>query len=237
MNNDTDALAVFTARLYSEWLPAFGNDPARGFGTDGFKADSIRIGPLDADNFLRAIDGGLVADTGGGRYRCAQSKALEQLFWTHEKGISPRPLTLWVEPVIGMATLARIHFDLGWPAALLGMQTVDWAFDLAAYRSEAADRLVIACEVKKSRAEIDHLVADLRHHSREEPNVTISPKQRHTNSFRKWASLRRERPRWLWLVGPEGYEFVFALEHGDDTTTLAPAVFGDLRFSSTMPSA
>lgn len=230
MNDPTDPVAVFRDRLYSEWLPVFCNDAARGYGTGGFRDASIRVGPLDAANFLRAIDGALVKDSGGGRYRCAQSKALEQLFWEHERHMAPRPITLWIEPVISMATVARFHYDLGWPEELIGMQTAGGAFDLGAYSSAETPHLVVACEVKKSRLEIDHLIADLHNHSRDQPDSQISQKQRHFNSFKKWAALRRERPLFLWVVGPEGYECAFELTHSQDTTTLIHVDVERMRF-------
>lgn len=230
MNYGPDPVAVFRERLLSEWLPTFCNDPARGYGTDGFREASLRVGPVDAANFLRAIDGGLVEDTGGGRYRCARSKALEQLFWEHEKTISPRPVTLWMEPVISMATLARLHYDLGWPEDRIGMQTADWAFDIGVYGSTEKPQLVIACEIKKSRLEIDHLVADLHQHSRDELQAPISGTQRHINSFKKWAALRRDCPPFLWVVGPEGYEKAFELAHLNDTTTLTAVEVERMKF-------
>lgn len=220
MEEHFDPVSHFRKRLLSEWLPAFCNDPARGYGTAGFREDSIRIGPIDAANFLRAIEGGLVEDVGGGRYRCAQSKALEQLFWEHDARKFPRPVTLWLEPIISIATLARLHYDLGWPEGRLGMQTQDLAFDLAAYGSEEISRSLVVCEVKKSRAEIDHLIADLQHHSSVQPSRAISHSARHVNSFRKWESLRREQPAYLWVVGPEDYSSVFNLSHEEQTSTL-----------------
>lgn len=230
MNDNNDPVAVFRDRLYSEWLPTFCNDAARGYGTGGFREASIRVGALDAANFLRAMDGGLVKDIGGGRYRCAQSKALEQLFWEREKNTTPRPVTLWMEPVISIATLARFHYDLGWPEERLGMQTTDWAFDLAAYSSAETQQLLVACEVKKSRPEVDHLIADLHHHSRDQPESLMSRKQRHINSFKKWAALRRDRPPFLWVVGPERYEYAFELTHSQVTTTMIPVEVEHMRF-------
>lgn len=221
MEIPTDPVAEFRKRLFAEWLPDFCNDPRRGYGTAGFRDESIRVTPRDAANFLRAIDGGLARNVGGGQYRCARSKALEQLFWPLEKHKVPRRVTLWMEPVITIATLARLHHDLGWPEERLGMQTADWAFDLAAYGEGASPRLLVACEVKKSRLEIDHLVADLQHHSREKPDGAISRRGRHVNSYKKWESLRREQPPFLWLVGPDGYEFVFSLAYDARVVDLA----------------
>jgi len=201
------------------------------YGVEGFSEASIVVGEFDAANFLRSLDGGLAQDTGGGRYRCAQSKAVEQLFWEGKRDRVPRPITLWLEPVIGVATLARIHYDLGWPQAQLGMQTADYAFDLAVYSDGTSARQLIACEVKKSRLEVDGLVADLQHHSRERSVTPISPSQRHRNSIKKWGALRRHQPYFLWIVGPGGYGFAFELRHTEATTTLHPVDVGRLSFT------
>lgn len=237
MTTPIDPISAFRQRLYAEWLPVFCNDPRRGYGTEGFRDDSIRVSARDAANFLRAMDGGLIRHVGGGQYQCAQSKALEQLFWEHEKHKIPRPVTLWMEPVITMATLARLHYDLGWPEERLGMQTSDWAFDLAAYSDEPPPRLLVACEVKKSRLEIDHLVADLLHHSRERPQSAISDRARHVNSFKKWDSLRRERAPYLWLVGPDGYEFAFGLSYRSHTAEMEAIDVGRLKYASVTGNA
>jgi hypothetical protein len=237
MTKTRDPVSAFRERLYAEWLPVFCNDPRRGYGTDGFRDDYIRVTPRDAANFLRAIDGGLVRHVSAGQYQCARSKALEQLFWQHEKHKVPRPVTLWMEPVITMATLARMHYDLGWPEHHLGMQTADWAFDLAAYSDGESPRLLIACEVKKSRLEIDHLVSDLMHHSCKKPGSAISERPRHINSFKKWESMRREGVPLLWVVGPDGYEFAFALSHQPHTIEMTAVDVDRLRYEQVIATA
>lgn len=225
-----NAVAEFKSRLYADWLPTFANDAKRQYGVQGFRDESIKLGEFDAANFLRAMAGSLVEDLGGGRYRCAHSRANEQLFWTGERSKVPRPMTLWLEPVITIATLARLHYDLGWPEGRLGMQTADYAFDLAAYADGEGSGLVIACEVKKSRSEVDHLVSNLKYHSQEQDREPQSERSRHLNSFRKWVALRRRRPALLWIVGPDGYEFVFELGHTADSTRLRPVPVETLRF-------
>lgn len=223
------ALHRFKARLHADWLPAFANDKKRNYGVDGFQQESIQVSEFDAANFLRAMDGGLVRDCGGGRYQCARSKANEQLFWEGAKAKTPRPITLWLEPVITIATLARLHYDLGWPEAQLGMQTADYAFDLAAYSSEDHEP-VIACEVKKTRTEVDHLLADLEHHSLEPSSGPLSAKPRHLNSYRKWLSIQKNRPAFLWIVGPDSYESAFSLGLKTESIRLNPISNGIMRF-------
>ena len=217
-------LQRFTHRLQTEWLPAFCADPKRLFSPSGFKEFSITITEVDAGNFLRALDSGLVYDAGGGRYHCARSNAQEQIFWEGQKSIEPRPLTLWIEPVITIATMARLRFDFGWPAEVLGMQSKDWAFDFAVYRSATDKNEWIAGEVKTSSAEIDELVLHLRAYGQTGATAPLSTLPKHINSFKKWTALLRCRAPLFWAVGPGNYTRAFEVQYGLDGT----AVFSDV---------
>jgi hypothetical protein len=214
----SNAIDTFRARLRSEWLPAFCGDGQRCLDPTGFRDSSIHIGERDI---------------GGGRYRCASSKAVEQIFWTGPKASSPRTLTLWMEPVITIATVARLHLDLDWPAERIGMQSSDWAFDFAAYNKDGA-RILLAGEVKKSVQEVDHLVADLQDCSAADASTALSENSRHINSFRKWSALRTYAVPLFWVVGPDDYTYVFRLLEGPERTTFEPATLEDLRFSGAM---
>ena len=65
-----------------------------------------------------------------------QSKTHEVIFWEHSTLITPRPITLWLEPVITIAAVARLHLDYGWPVDCLGMQSEDSAFDVMAFKPD-----------------------------------------------------------------------------------------------------
>lgn len=221
-------LQRFTHRLQTEWLPAFCADPKRLFSPSGFKESSITITEVDAGNFLKAIDSGLVHDIGGGRYHCARSNAQEQIFWEGQKSVQPRPLTLWVEPVITIATMARLRFDFGWPAEVLGMQSKDWAFDFAVYRSATDKNERIAGEVKTSKAEIDELVLHLRAYGNTGATEPLSTLPKHINSFKKWAALLRCRAPLFWAVGPGDYTRAFEVQYGLDGTAVFSDVDADL---------
>lgn len=127
-------LQEFQSRILNEFLPEFCNDPTRAYGPDGFKPDWYKVSDVDAADFLRGIDSGLVEHVERGLYKAQCSVAREQFFWSGLKRKLPRPITLWVEPIISVAVLARLHFELGWPKTLLGTQTKNgWTFDVAAY--------------------------------------------------------------------------------------------------------
>src|SRR5712664_1953376 len=44
-------------------------------------------------------------------------------------------VTIWVEPIITVAVLSRLHFKWGWPKELIGTQSQKWEFDVTAYRA------------------------------------------------------------------------------------------------------
>jgi hypothetical protein len=155
--SDDEALAAFYTRLYSIWLPTFCNDAVRQYGTEGFKPSSlIRIAAADARDFMRAVDGELFVDRGGGRYHPPRAGPLEQIFWEGLKSKTPRPVSLWHEPIIAGAALARLHFDYGWPRELLGTQSRKlYEFDILAADARSSDgdggysRELVVGEVKK----------------------------------------------------------------------------------------
>lgn len=221
-------LQLFNKRLQAEWLPTFCTDPKRQFSPSGFKESSITITEVDAGNFLKALDSGLVYDAGGGRYHCARSNAVEQIFWEGLKSTQPRPLTLWVEPVITIATMARLRFDFGWPAEVLGMQSKDWTFDFAVYRSATNKNEWIAGEVKKSKTEIDELVLQLRAYGQTGATAPQSTLPKHINSFKKWMALLQRRVPLFWTVGPGNYTRAFIVEYGPEGTAVFSDVDADL---------
>ena len=120
-------LQAFQDRISNDFLPTFCNDPSRAWRADGFKEDWHKISQIDAADFLRGIDGELVQHEGRGLYKAPRSYASVQFFWSGAKQKIPRPITLWVEPIISIAVLARLHFDLRWPKELIGLETKDWA--------------------------------------------------------------------------------------------------------------
>ena len=126
----------FWRRLNEEWLPAFCNDPNRCYSTEAFNVGSKIVTELDARDFLRAMDHKVVSFDSGGRFRMPQSKTHEVIFWEHSTLVTPRPITLWLEPVITIAAVARLHLDYGWPIECLGMQSEDSAFDVTAFKSD-----------------------------------------------------------------------------------------------------
>ena len=211
-------LENFTNQLHAVWLPSFCLDQKRKFDPAGFKNASIILSEFDASNFLRAINSGLVRDTSGGRYQCLKSSAQEQIFWEGLKSVVPRPLTLWLEPVITMGTIARLGLDFGWPPEVLGMQSKDWAFDFVVYQSPISTKEHIFGEVKTTAVHCDNLIADLQTYGQAGANEPLSEHPKHKNSFKKWQSLLKSRVNLLWVVGPDDYTHLFEVQYGPEKT-------------------
>jgi hypothetical protein len=206
------ALQAFRARLYDEWLPAFCKE--RGLPVCGFDDTSIKLSAFDANNFIRAVGSAAGRDRGGGRYLCPRSTAFEQLFWEGERSVHPRRLTLWLEPVITIATIGRLHLDFGWTPEHLCMQPKTWAFDFAVYEPSDASTEYIVGEVKKNRRELDRMIELMQGYGRvgvvEEPAGGAK-----RNAWRKWRALRDRRAPLFWAVGPDDYTRLFAMHYPD----------------------
>ena len=217
------ALKAFEDRILTDLLPTFCDDPTRAWGSDGFRRDWERVSEADAEDFLRGIDNGLVKHVKRGQYRAPRSCASEQFFWEGPKSVEPRPITLWIEPIITVAVLARLHFDLGWPKDLLGTQSSDWAFDVTAFLPPHFTNEHIACEVKKTTAELDQLLT-LMESFGATPDAEQPAKAKELNAFRKVRALRNRKPPVFWAVGPNRSSYVFDVLYGsNEQVILSPA--------------
>ena len=219
------AWRAFEDRVLNDLLPEFCN--ARGWGLEGFRREWNRIGDRDAEDFLRGLDAGLVDHRGRGLYKAPRSTASEQFFWSGRVNVEPRKITLWAEPIITVAVLARLHFDLGWPKHLLGTQSPGWAFDVTAYQPPDLKNEHIACEVKKSVFEVDQLVALMAHFGQNQPTGELGGHKK--NAHRKVQALRERRPPLFWAVGPDVSQ-VFRVTYDDELVMLKPTSSEELRY-------
>ena len=110
---------------------------ARNYDIAGFRPDAKRVSDFDAEGFLRALDHNVVTMDSGGRFRMPRSAVDEVIFYEHPPKTVPRPITLWIEPIITIGAVARLYLDYGWPRECLGMQSVKWEFDVTAFEPGA----------------------------------------------------------------------------------------------------
>jgi hypothetical protein len=212
-----DSLATFTRRLSAEWLPVYCNDSARQYSPAGYKADSNKVTTADARGFLRALDSGIVGHGKRGGYRLPHGKTEEVIFWEGSKNAVPRGITLWLEPVITISSVARLHLELGWPVTCLALQSVKWEFDLTASLPGNLETEYIAGEVKKTEKELDALIEhmlDLAPQPEVDEKSLARPK---LNAYRKLKGLIRRRAPFFWAVGPGGVSHAFAVVHSPES--------------------
>lgn len=226
-------LTAFADRLSKEWLPTYCNDPKRRYSTAGYKVRSNKVTSQDARDFLRALDNDIVADSGGGRYRMPQSKANEVIFWEGSRTKIPRPITLWMEPVITIASVARLHLDYGWPKRCLGMQSTKWEFDLIAFLPANFEAEHIAGEIKKSVRELNCLIANLHDLCKVgKVDVNVLP-HTHVNAYKKFKGLLRSRAPLFWAIGPGNISHLYEVEYSpDELVTLHPVPLQRLAYPS-----
>lgn len=226
-----DCQAQFDSVLHNELIPHFCSDTLRDCDLAGFRDNGLRVADVDARDFMRAWKGGLIEHQGRGRYRAPKNAAAEQFFWSGPKQSKPRTFTLWHEPIITVAALARLHWDFGWPVSLIGTQSSDGAFDLVAFNRDS-DSEHIAGEVKKTAGELDALVRGMQEFG-SNPNMSVPPSGKSRNAYKKVAGLRARRAPIFWAIGPGGYTAVFRVEYGaEGEISLHPANENALAFRS-----
>lgn len=228
-------LQEFTHRLQSDWLPAYCKDAKRQYDRAGFKPASVKVTPEDARDFLRALDAEpqLVWDLGGCRFRAHRSACFQNIFWEGPKAVTPRSITLSMEPVITIAWLARLHLDFGWPKECLGTESKKWEFDLVAHRPHSDENEYLAGEIKKTRAELEEMLNHLRMScdgpaDRDQTGMTRLQK----NAHKKYLSLVRRRVRYFLAASPGGLGRLFEVNHEPhDALRLNEVPLGRLRYA------
>ena len=207
----SNSVIEFENRLISEWLPDFCNAPHRQFSMEGYDNKNIsKLSEHDAFWFMRAIDLNIVSQSDG-FFIAPLSKAKEQIFWTGHQSSGLMPITLWLEPVITIGGLAKLHCIYEWPIDKLGAQSKTWAFDLVGYGDDP-EQEILACEVKKSEKEIDDLLMLMNKYSNSPPLEEIPAKGKERNAYKKIIGIRRTWPSIFWALGPNNYEKSFAIE-------------------------
>ncbi len=228
-------LEEFRRRLLDVWLPEYAHDPRRQYGVEGFRP-TYRLDAFDAEWFMTGLDSGLVRSDHGGRLRAPRSKVQEVIFWEcGPKAVRPRPINLALEPIITVATLARLHVQYGWPAGRLGMQSKDWAFDLVAYREDDGDTMAVAGEIKRTRREVDKLIEFMAVACRDGETDAEPADSRAVNAYRKWQALGRCQAPLFWAVGPGGLGRLFAIDYRGGVAVSMNEIAEDaLRFTASV---
>ena len=203
-------ISTFSDRLNREWLPSYCNASHRCYSIKGFKASTIKnLSEYDAKWFMRALDDGLVTESDG-YFLAPRSAAKEMIFWEGSKQESPRPIILWIEPIITIGALARLSKEIGWPATNLGAQSKTWEFDLACYRGASEDEYIV-CEVKKAPREIEKLLNFMEFYSAKEAQTIEPENATERNAYRKIQGIRKTWPVLFWALGPNNDTHVFKI--------------------------
>lgn len=222
-----DAVGEFKRRLQQEWLVPF--CLARGYTHAGFDGKAIgNLAAIDAADFMQAIDDSLISHKDG-IFSAAQSKAKEQIFWQGARDSVPRKVTLWLEPIITMAGLMRLHRDFQWPTRHLGLQSKSWAFDLVAYDANLSSESLV-CEVKKAAHEVDVLLKFMEQHLNTPAEAPSIFKGAERNAFKKVVELRKSTATVFWALGPNRYGYVFdVIRSHANSVSLRPTTESALR--------
>jgi len=214
----------------NELLPEICDYPCSPWRREGFREDWSKVHDLDALDFIRGMEAGILRQLGKGAYRAPRSLANEYFFWEGSKNIEPRPLTLWIEPIITVAALARLQLDMGWPNELIGTQSLNWEFDVTAYLSPESTDEYISCEVKKTNSELDYLVREVIQLAAQDAKEADIAGPKQLNAYRKFKGLRTRKAPFFWAVGPGGYNHVFRMNYEGENVRFEPTNVDALAF-------
>lgn len=225
------ALDEFEHKIHTQWLGPFCHN--RGYVHWEFVEDSLnKLSEADARDFMSAIDSGLVIHQAGA-FEAPCSKAKEYVFWEGPADLSPRRLTLWLEPIITIAGLWRMHRDYGWPAERLGAQSSSYAFDFVGYEADQTTEFVL-CEVKPTRKALDLLINLMQKHRGTPKEAVNECPPAEKNALKKVIALRESHSRTFWALGPDNYGQVFTVRRDPSgEVILIPATDSALRFERT----
>lgn len=196
-------LEEFKVRLRNSWLPAFCNAPHRNYPLEGFNVESImNLAEFDAKWFLEGVKSEYIRERDG-FFFTTKSRAKEQIFRAGLKKIKPRPISLWIEPIVTVGAVSRLNIEFNWPEYQLGMQSKTWAFDLVGYDEKGSEELLLG-EVKKNHKEVDDLILYMKEYCSMPTLIEEPVNSRRKNAYRKVVGLR-EAPaaQVLWVLGPQ----------------------------------
>jgi hypothetical protein len=206
------ALDEFWDLVERELLPAYLDDNA--YRPGGFDKDVHAVGESDAEWFLAALRSGLVERLPRGELWLPGSPSRTTLFWEHEKAISPRPVTLFVEGLVTVATAARLHLIFSWPKWCLGFESSDEAFDLVGLLPRREHEW-LAAEAKASAAGVEQLITMVKDcASKGAHDDCLKGKPTVLNAHRKWLGLVRSRAPVFFAFGPNRDWHVFEMTYG-----------------------
>ena len=193
-------------------LPEYLKD--NGYLAGGFRRPAVELGESDVEWFLAALRSGLVQRLPRGELWLPGSPSRTTLFWEHEKSISPRPITLYIEGLVAVAAAARLHYIFGWPKWCLGFESSDSAFDLVGLLPRRTHEW-IAGEAKSTAEGVERLITMVQECGSKGPHDEgLHGKGLELNSHRKWLGLVRSRAPVFFVFGPDRDWHVFEVTHG-----------------------
>jgi hypothetical protein len=234
--NETSAQVEVRDRVVKQYLPAWCASAARPEPLDPsafVSPDWSFLTPGLADWFLRAIDERVVEVSDGGFRR---GHHWSEGIFEHGPKADPRPMKLRKESFIEIAAVGILATRYCWPLERLRFQSATWAFDFLAYGDEAWSEVTIAGEAKLDQKDAVRLSASLAACGRRGDHSEADCSEPR-NHHRKYIGLLKERPRIVWIAGPEAFagdpDLVFRVEErSGGTVHLRPIDGGELKFPS-----
>ena len=180
----------------------------------GAPLSSPDVGWLDATHFHRAVECGLAEIDHDGSYRVVADPATNMFSRGRSDSGHPIPVIETPEHIIGLATMARLHLDFGWPKECLNGHPHESSFSIVASVFPKSSSVHIVCDVRKTVDELVRLVASVMVICRKMPLTSSQASDEDECSARRWLRIfQRDRPSLFWVIGPSGAGIVYQLSY------------------------
>lgn len=207
----------FYRRLISEWVISDCNVRGDDVQPQGFVDSNFRdLSEFDAHWFLVALEANHMTETLSVFHTIGHGVKL-RIFSHGTSWEALRKTTLSLEPIICVGAVARLIDQYGWPASQLGQCAFPWPFDLVCFDRDRKKELV-NCEVKKSHNEVAALMNWMRYFAAIAPLEVTPTNSIKKNAYKKIVGLRKSRPAYFWVLGPEGIGNTYRLVWDRDDT-------------------
>lgn len=168
----------------------------------------------DIEHFRRAVECGLAEISHDGSYRIRSDCADGISSHSQPDGGRSVPSIQAPEHIIGLAAMARLHLDFGWPKECLIGYPHRSSFSIVASVLPKSNSAHIACDVRKTADELARLVADVRILCRKRPLISRQASGEEGCSARRWLeTFRRNRPALFWVLGPSATRILYQLSY------------------------
>lgn len=176
---------------------------------------SPHIAWADAKHFRRAVECRLAELDHDGSYRIHSDQASDVPSEGQLDCGRPIRVVRTPEHVIGVAAMARLHLDFGWPRECLTYHLHGSSLSITASLLPKSRSVHVVCDVRKTVDEVARLVANVTTLCRRMPLPSRLASEEGCAAQRWVENFQQDCPPLFWAIGPSGVSTLYQLSYLD----------------------